>query len=384
MASTSALYKLDLPSVAMAHAGCSLPALTMALASVSLDHRSVNTDSDAASSSSSSRGSSGKRKAPSGAHYGISNDSSELIATIVLSRLTRTRESSILGASAMSPVGIALLASLRAVVQRVAIASGLADAAFSEANATSLFNQSGSTVAKKKLYDGGLSLPSRLPWTAAKTVVVALLESLADLRTTTLAASIGNQLISLPAAPLNAAAVADVAALATQVEQEMRERLGASSSSVLPAPQPPLPAPPLPMPQPTPPEAPRQQVPPFVLDPRSSLQANIEQLLATRLSRGLSSAEITVVGEQLEEALSLLQSDGRESHRALLEKPLLTALAVPGTALLWAAALETVTLETVSEGGAESVRMLMTSVVEAAASVAAAVFSTAALGILGS
>lgn len=104
----------------------------------------------------------------------------------------------------------------------------------------------------------------------------------------------------------------------------------------------------------------------------------------TRLSRRLSSAEITVVGEQLEEALSLLQSDSRESHRALLEKPLLTALAVPGTALLWAAALETVMLETVSEGGAESVQMLMASVVEASASVAAAVFSSAALGFLGS
>ena len=123
---------------------------------------------------------------------------------------------------------------------------------------------------------------------------------------------------------------------------------------------------------------------PFALDPRISLQGNVEKLLSTRLSRGLSSAEATVVGGQLEEALSLLQSGGRESHRALLEKPLLTALATPGTALLWGAALETVMLEIVSEGGAESVQTLMASVVEAAATIAAAVFSTAALGFLGS
>ena len=76
-------------------------------------------------------------------------------------------------------------------------------------------------------------------------VLVALLDSLGSIRTTALAARVGNLLISQPAAPLDTAVVADIAALTSQVEQEMRERLGASSSSVLPAPQPPLPAPPL-------------------------------------------------------------------------------------------------------------------------------------------
>ena len=363
-----------LPSVTMSHAGCHLPALTLALASVSLgpgsvDH-AVDTGSDAASSSSSSRGTGKRKVSGSLAHYGISNDSSELIAVITLSRLTRTRELSILGPSTQSPVGAALLASLRAVVQRVGVATGLADVALSEANVASLFNQSGSTVAKQKLYEGGLSLPGRLPWTAAKTVLAALLESLASIRTTALAARVGNLLISLPAAPLDAAAVADIAALAAQVEQEMRELLGsdgaagASSSSASPAlPQPPT----LPLPMPLPAS--------FALDSRISLQGNVELLLATHLSRRLSSAEATVVGEQLEEALSLLKSGGRASHRALLDQPLLTALATPGAALLWAAALETL-----AEGGTESVRALMASVVEAAGVLSAAVFSNAALG----
>ena len=130
------------------------------------------------------------------------------------------------------------------------------------------------------------------------------------------------------------------------------------------------------MPQPTQPEAPRQQVPPFVLDPRSSLQDNITQLLATRLSRRLSPSEATVVGEQLEEALSLLQSGGRVAHRALLDQPMLAALAVPGAALLWGAALETL-----AERGTESIQSLLANVVEAAGVISAAVFSNAALGL---
>ena len=95
----------------------------------------------------------------------------------------------------------------------------------------------------------------------------------------------------------------------------------------------------------------------------------------THLSRRLSSAEATVVGDALEEALSLLQSGGRASHRAVLDAPLLTALTTPGAALLWAAALETL-----AERGTESVRALMTRVVEAAGVLSAAVFSNAALG----
>ena len=83
-----------------------------------------------------------------------------------------------------------------------------------------------------------------------------------------------------------------------------------------------------------------------------------------------------MVGDSLEEALSLLQSGGRVAHRALLDQPVLTALAVPGAALLWGAAVETV-----SEGGAESVQSLLEGIVEAAAAISAAVFSKAALGL---
>ena len=75
-------------------------------------------------------------------------------------------------------------------------------------------------------------------------------------------------------------------------------------------------------------------------------------------------------------ASALLQSGGRESRRALLDQPLLTALATPGAALLWGAALETL-----AERGTESIQSLLANVVEAAGVISAAVFSNAALGL---
>ena len=98
--------------------------------------------------------------------------------------------------------------------------------------------------------------------------------------------------------------------------------------------------------------------------------------IQTPLSRPLSPSEAATVGDSLEEALSLLQSGGRAVHRALLDQPVLAALTTPGAALLWGAAVETV-----SEGGAESLQSLLEGIVEAAAVISAAVFSKAALGL---
>ena len=51
------------------------------------------------------------------------------------------------------------------------------DAALSEANVATFFNQSGSTIASQRLYSGGLSLPTRLPWASARALLAALLDS---------------------------------------------------------------------------------------------------------------------------------------------------------------------------------------------------------------
>jgi len=44
---------------------------------------------------------------------------------------------------------------------------------------TTLFNMGSSHMSQKRLYEGGLSLPGRLPWRDAKLLVVALYDGLA-------------------------------------------------------------------------------------------------------------------------------------------------------------------------------------------------------------
>ena len=105
-----------------------------------------------------------KRKAPCTGHYGLANDSSLAVRLVALSRLMRARDDDILHPAAQSPVGIAVLDALRAAVLRVAVASGGADSAMSEMQVTTLFNLSASHVATKRLYNGGLSRPSKLSW----------------------------------------------------------------------------------------------------------------------------------------------------------------------------------------------------------------------------
>ena len=90
----------------------------------------------------------------------------------------QARDDEILHPAAQSPVGIAVLDALRAAVLRVAIAVGGADPAMSAMQVTTLFNLSASHVATKRLYDGGLTLPSKLPWERAKALLVVLLPEL--------------------------------------------------------------------------------------------------------------------------------------------------------------------------------------------------------------
>ena len=121
----------------------------------------AHVDSDAASCSASPGSGAGKRKGRSTQiHNGISSDSSALVSLIALSRLMKTRETSMIEVAARTPIGAAVLEGLRAAVRRVAVAAGGADAAFSDSNVVSFFNLSGSTIAKAHLYNGGLSLRS--------------------------------------------------------------------------------------------------------------------------------------------------------------------------------------------------------------------------------
>ena len=327
-----------------------LPALTL-----SFDRLRVDTDAP-------------KRKAPG--HYGASVDSALAVALVALSRLLKTREPDVLEPASRSPIGVALLAALRAAVLRVARSTDGADAALSEANVATFFNQSGSTIASQRLYSGGLSLPTRLPWASARALLAALLDSVSAAAATPLGAVVASTLTN--SAPLSAEAQSSVAALAANIEVEMLARLGesgggsSSASGRSTPPAPPLPMPPAP---PLPSPLPAQQA--FAIDASRSLVANAARLIEARLQRPLAQSEGDELERALEEGLSVLQAGGAEARRSLLRSSVLVALTRPPAAQLWAAVLEA------SERDVPSLAALTAAIVDACSNLAAMLFASA-------
>jgi hypothetical protein len=219
---------------------------------------------------------------------------------------------------------------------------------------------SASHVATRHLYNGGLSLPGRLPWQAAKTVVLALFDGLNVARAATVGYEVG-VLLGQSTAPYDAAAQAKVGAMLGLVECDAARRIAdgsgpsssASSSSSTPPPQ--MPQLPLPVPQ-------AQQDPqgaaaaqPFVVDAASSLSANVERLVAQRLQRPLIAAEQTAIRAALDEGVSVLQAGDAAARQQLLLAPMATALAQSPGAHLWAAAVEAAEGEATVEAVARAV-----------------------------
>ena len=339
-----------------------------------------------------------KRKAGGGAapsrvgHYGLSNDSSVALAFVVLSRLVQSRDDAILQSAASTPVGASILAMLKAVTLRVATSVGGADAALNEVNMASLFNLSASAIATQRLYNGGLSLPSKLPWPRARALVNALLESVNAARTTDLGARVGVLLLRLPAAALDASAQADLTALVAAIEGGMRARVsgggsgggsssggsasgasggtsntsGASSSGGASSQSSPPPSEVLPL-------AVAVEMPSAVVT-ALSLRDNIRRLLEARLGRQLVTSEVQGLDDQLIEALTLLQTGDTTAQRQLLATDMASALLVAAGAQLWASAVETLEW---SESSAAAYGARLTA---NASSVASALFASA-LGI---
>ena len=298
-------------------------------------------------------------------HGGASSDSSMSVALVALSRLVRTREYSILEPASRSPVGAPLMEALRAAVLKVARAAGGADAALSEANVQTYFNQSASTIANQRLYTGGLSLPARLPWPSAKALLAALLDSLTAVAMTAAGVSIAAAVSNSNPPAVDTALIASVVAA---VEAGMAARLdgssGGGSSSASGRSTPPLP---IPMPIPMPPPA--QQT--FAVDAGKSLAANVQRLVEARLRRQLSPSEREAVRQALEEGLSVLQAGGAEAGRSLLESNMLVALTRPPAAHLWASVLEA------SERGVSSLTALTAAIVDVCSDLAAMLFASA-------
>ena len=322
-----------------------------------------------------------KRKAPaSGAvssrqsHYGLSNDSSVALGLVALSRVAQVRDDDILQPAAQTPVGASLIALLKAAALRVARSdAGGADPSFDELSVASLFNLSASVVATQRLYDGGLSLPAKLPWPRAKALVNAMLGALNAVRATDLGARVGTALMRVPAAPLDAAVQVDLAALVAAAEEQTLARLSGASGSTGSAstaggssagddaePS---------MRMPT-----AVAVPiPDAIEPTLTLSANARRLVEARLSRRLVDLEAQRLEEALAEALSVLQVGGDDARRRLLSTTeMATALLDPGASMLWACVTETAT-----QGSVSSAATFGTALVATASTMAGALFASA-------
>lgn len=286
--------------------------------------------------------------APPRAHWGLSVDSTARLSFIALSRLLRSSDEQQVSQVAASPLGVALLAALRAAVLRVAVEAGGADPALGETSVATLFNLAGSTFASQSRYDttSGLSLPSKLPWRSVKALVRALLDSLTASLLTPEGSALQRSMLALPFAPLDASAQASIAALVASVERDTTSRLlstggggsSSSSSSFWPSQLPPSQPPPsLP---PSLPQAPPVPPPPFAIDATLSLAGNARRVVQARLGRPMTTAEGGALDAGLMVALSLLLPGGEAVRRGWLDSNVLAALSTQATAQLWACVLD--------------------------------------------
>ena len=124
---------------------------------------------------------------------------------------------------AAEPIASALSAAVQAAVLRVAVMWGGASADLSASNVQTLFNLAGSHVHQRRLYDGGLSLPSRLAHPNAKALLTALYDALATARASAAGYQFAQRLLTQPA--YTAEAASEVATVVGEVEAEMSRRL---------------------------------------------------------------------------------------------------------------------------------------------------------------
>ena len=268
----------------------------------------------------------------------VRHDSGQLPVRItLLSRLLGTRDEVQLAAFAATGLGAALLTTLRATFLDAARAiGGEAAQALTPTNVESLFNATGSTLARPPLYEAQLSVPQRLPFAAATVVYRALLQALAaereELTTRTEGLSVAAWLTSTGAA--NAATMAHAIgssivertrlALTTGEAASAASTSAASSSAASSSDAMDTLAPhgqgllPLPMPPPPPPPPP----PLLPLLPDATLRDNLFRLVRASTMAPLSDETRRAIDEALERGLELLDP----TARPLLDTRLLDAL----------------------------------------------------------
>ena len=314
-----------------------------------------------------------KRKAPAAirAHWGLPSDSSDRLSLIALSRLVRSPDIITINQVFENPPGVAVLAALRGAVLRVAVTVGGADLSLADVNVMSLFNLSGSTFVSQRKYDGGLSLPSKLPFSSAKALVKSMLDALAAALVTPDGSTLMTLLLRIPIAPLDEAMRRTIAAVMRTVETDMTSRLesggggsGSSSSSSLPMPI--LPAQPA-------------QPAPVQLDVSMSLSTNARRVVQGRLGRALTQAETDALDAGLADAFSLLTTGDQAQVRATLQLVAFTTLSTPAGAQLWASILEVATTP-LDPGGSFSVDNFASALLNAVSTIAGAQFAASSFG----
>ena len=129
-----------------------------------------------------------KRKPSSSGHFGERSDSAQLpVRLIALSRVLLTKDADVLSTVATSAHGAELMRQLMAATLRLTVLATAGDAAASTApnlgNIATLFNVTGSTLARQASYEALFGLPDRVTWNDARAVYAALLDALAHART---------------------------------------------------------------------------------------------------------------------------------------------------------------------------------------------------------
>ena len=270
------------------------------------------------------------------------HDSGQLsVRAILLSRLLGTRDEAQLAAFAASHVGAALLAMLRETFLHAAWAVGGASAqALTPTNVESIFNATGSTLARPALYAAQLSVPQRLPFAAATVVYRTLLDAVATER----------EALPTPNGVSVAAWLASTGAtsstpLGRSIFERTRELLSAgnagssgasgassSSASTTGTTEPQSPShgqvpPPLPLPLPPP-------LPSLQAD--ATLRDNLVRIVGATTAVSLSDAQRRAIDDGLERSIGLLEP----TARPLLHERLLDALLHPAGAQLLAQLLD--------------------------------------------
>ena len=141
-----------------------------------------------------------KRKPSSSGHFGERSDSAQMpVRLIALSRVLFTKGADVLLTVATSAHGAELMRRLIAATLQLAVlaaAGGDGDAAASTAlnlgNIATIFNVTGSTLARQESYEALFGLPDRATWNDARAVYAALrlLDALAHARATSAGATV--------------------------------------------------------------------------------------------------------------------------------------------------------------------------------------------------